>query len=349
MATYIYADDAAFHTHLGKAISENISIDQLAPNMIGAAEKYIIPWIGQSLWDDLVDGVENTNLSTEENTLLPYVQRPLAWFTMFDYTNVGEVLVSDVGFMRQETDTQKTAYKNQVNNYTRYAREMGYQALESMLNHMESTTAGTYTAWEGADENARNREAFINTARDFRIAYSTKISRYVMETMRSLMLDIEEFALPPLFGEDFFTELKTAINAKTETAEQKTIIKKIQKAVAAFTVEEAIRRTIVKNTGEAIVVVEALEAQSNFKEGVGSSDRLRLALRHNDEWGNRHISAIKDYLNDNRDTYPTYKTWIEAIEAAAEEEEEETDNCSERYIDHCKTTKKEKKTSVVRF
>lgn len=348
MATYIYANDDAFHQQLGKAISENLSIDQLAPIMLGAAEEYLIPWIGQALWNDLVDGVENNNLTAEETTLLPYVQRPLAWFTMFEYANVGEVMVSDQGFMRQETETQKTAYKNQVNNYTRYAREMGYHALEAMLNHMESATAGTYTAWEGTDENTRNREAFINTARDFRLVYSVKISRYVMETMRGLMLDIEEFAIVPILGTEFFNELKTAINDKNETADQKTIIKKIQKAVAAFTVEEAIRRTIVKNTGEAIVVVEALEAQSNYKEGVGSSDRLQLALKHNDEWGNRHISAIKDFLNDNRATYPTYETWIETIEAAAEEAESEEEN-NERYVDPCRVTSTRNKTSVVRL
>lgn len=349
MATYIYATDTDFANHLGAAISENLGLEELGPTILAAAEKYIIPWLGQSQWDALVTAVAGTP-SANETALLPYVQRPLAWFTMHEYKNVGEIMVSNVGFMRQETDTQKTAYKNQVNNYTRYARETGYQALEAMLSFLEAATPGTYTAWENSEENARNREAFINTARQFQLVYSTSISRYVMETMRGLMLDIEEFAIVPLIGEPFFSELKTAINDKSTTTEQQKVIKKIQKAVAAFTVEEGIRRTIVKNTGEAIVVVESLEPQSNFKEGPASSERLRLALRHNDEWGNRHISAIKDFLNDNRADYPTYKTWIEAIEEAAEEEAQAT--IATRYSDNCPSSTASpanNKNSVIRL
>ncbi|MEL6971565.1 MAG: DUF6712 family protein [Bacteroidota bacterium] len=348
MATYIYATDDDFHRHLGKAVSDNLSISQLAPMILGAAEKYIIPWVGQTLWDNLVSGVDDEDLTPEETILLPYVQRSLAWFTIHEYRNVGEVTVSDVGYMRQETETQKTAYQNQVNNHSRYSIEIAYQALEVMLTHMESATAGTYTDWEGTDENARNREAFINTARDFQIAYSTRISRFVMETMRGLMIDVEEFSMVPLLGTPFFEELKTAIDDKTVTAVQKTLIKKVQKAIAAFTVEEGIRRSIVRNTGQSIVTVEALESQSSYKEGVPSDNKLNLALRHNDDWGARHINNIKTFIDDNRNDYPTYKTWIEAIEAAAEEEEEESSTTT-TYRNGCTTTTNKNQKSIIRF
>jgi hypothetical protein len=354
MATYIFPDSDTFKGHIGKGISANMTITEMDPIILAASEKYLIPWLGYAFWDKLVEDVEDDAVAGEYAIILPYVQRTLAWFTMHEYPNVGEVNVSDRGIMRMETEDHKTAYKSQVNNYTRYARETAYAALETMLRKLE-TFDPAISEWSASDESLRNREAFINSALDFQLAYSTKISRYVMETTRGVMLDIEEFAILPLIGQPFFEELKTAILAKTETAEQLTIIKMIRKAVAAFTVEEGIRRSIVLNTGEAIVVIEALEPQSNYREGAPDAAKLRMALRHNDEWGNRHISLIKNYLANNIEDYPTYQTWVEEIAAAAAAAEEEAAAITSTCYDGCScntcltTSSSTKITSVVRI
>jgi len=327
MAQYIYNDFSEFKAEIGKGISQSVSFDELGPTILNAAEKHLIPWIGVELWDDLVANIATPGIA--RGALLPYLRRPLALLTMYEYVLIGEVQVNDSGIVRLETEDIKTAYKSQVNNYREYMLINGYNAIEPLLRFLESNSAD-YPLWTASDESTRNREAFINTVRDFRLAYNTQMSRFVMETMRGIMLDVEEVAIRPLFGDDFYEEIKTAINDKTETADQKTLISKVRKAVAYFTVQEGIRQKIVANTGQAIVVRELLEPQSNVREGSPSSDKLRLAIQHHDEFGNRHISIIKKYLDSNRDTFPTYKTYIEAIEeaeAAAIEEETIVDDC----------------------
>lgn len=328
MAQYIFTDITDFKSFIGKGISASFTFDELGPTILNAAELHLIPWIGQGLWNDMVTAVAGSP-TTPQTDLLPYLKRPLAMLTMYEYTQIGEVLVTDQGVMRVESEESKTAYKAQVNNYREYMLIYGYQALEPLLAFLEANT-GDYPLWTDADESKRNREAFINTVQQFRIAYSTEMTRYVMENLRGLMLDIEQFAIRPLLGDALFDELKAAIMAKSETDEQKTLIAKIRKAVAYFTVEEGIRQKIVANTGRAIVVLEILEPQGNVRQGSPSGEKLSLALRHHDEFGDRHISLIKNFLDENRDDYPTYKTYIEAIEEAAAEAE-----AAETTVDSC--------------
>lgn len=328
MATYLYTNFAAFKLHAGAAVNNSVNLSDLSPSMDVAAEAHILPWLGRDQWGDLINAVENESLTAPQTALLPYAQRALTLLTLSEYTNVGEVQVSASGIMRAETDNMKSAYKNQVSRLQKSMLINGYAAIERMLEFLQSNR-DNYPLWTAAPESSRTREAFINNAATFRLVYSTNISRYVMESLRGVMLDVEQFAMVPLLGQAFFDEIKAVIaSTNAETPEQQTIINYAQKAIASFSVEEGIRRNLVQNTGISVVVNEVLEPQGNIREGAADSAKLRQALRHNDEWGNRHINALKTYLDANRSAYPTYQTWIEAQEAAAEETEETTERDS---------------------
>lgn len=349
MATYLFNTDEEFKAVIGAGINQSLGLQHLGPTMLIAFEAHLLQWIGNEQWGDLVDAVESQSFTPEQTALLPYLQRPLALLTMYEYTKIGELQVSASGFMRAETENMKGAYKNQINRYQEYMQTNGYAALESALEYMQ-TNKDNYPLWTADVRYQRNREAFINTAADFQLVYSANISRYVMETLRGVMLDVEEFALLPLLGQPFFEELKAAIAAESTTVAQVTVIKYIKKAVASFTVEEGIRRNLVQNKGIAIVVNEKLEPQGNIREGSPDSNKLQLALRHNDEFGNRWINMLKEFLTTNRESYATYDTWLTAQEEEAEALAQEEQTISYRNSDNCGwTTPKPTNQSVFKL
>jgi len=337
MDTYIFPHIGDFRGQIGKAVSVNFDLNDTGPTILAAAESYILPWIGAELWEELVAAVDANSLTPAQDALLPYVQRSLAHFTMYEYIATGEILVSDAGVFRQENEERKTAYKSQVNNYRKYMLVTGYAALESMLKYLQAN-ASDFPNWTSNPASKRNREAFINYASDFQLVYSININRYVMETLRGLMLDLEQFAILPLLGDEFFTELKTAIDADTVTAAQQQVITLVQSAVAHFTVEEGLRRNIVQNTGIAIVSTETLEPQGNYRQGTPNSNNLRLSIQHHDEFANRHVSRLLRFLRANIDDYPTYKAFVESEEAAAEEAAQEANTITAYDRDGCATT-----------
>lgn len=356
MAAYIFPDFDTFKSHVGGAVSQSMLLETITPAILDAAEQHIIPWLGQTMWDFLVAGVAADNLTSPHTTLLPYVQRALARLTLFEYSKEGSVQFSEVGLMRQESDSEgvvKGAWKYQENQYREHQRDRGFEALEKMLIHLEANS-GDYSKWTSDTASNRNREYYINTAILFRTIYSLKISRYVFEVMRPVMNEVELFAIMPNLGEDFHDELKAAILAKTTSAAQNSAIAFIQRAVVHFTVRESIRREIVQHTGDAIVLKEKLEPQSYVREGSPSNDKLSLQLRQNDEFGNRYISSLLRMLDANLDDYPTYKAYKEELAAAEEEATTIDDECTLRcgcgcggYEYNCisKTTRK----SIIRL
>ena len=68
------------------------------------------------------------------------------------------------------------------------------------------------------------------------------------------------------------------------------------------------------------MVQEKLEPQGLVREGAPDGGKLKMTLRHHNEFANRHISNLKRFLDENRDTYSTYRAWVDATVATAEEE-----------------------------
>ena len=316
MVVYLFNDAPHFRSFIGAAGNVSLDLEDLGPNILVAAENHLIPKLGDDLWNNLVDTFAAPNANNL--ALLPFVQRPLAMLSMYEYMNVGGFQVSGRGFHRVETDDLKTTFKYQENNYRDYMLHNGYEAIERLLKTLEANSAN-YPLWTAAPESKRNREGFINYTAELRLLLSQRINRYVFEILRPILLEVETFAIVPTIGEDFYSELKTAIDSKNVSEDQQTVIYLIQRAIAHFAKEEAIRRHLVRMKGDAIVVQEKLEPQGLVREGAPDGGKLRIALRHHNEFANRHISNLKRFLDANWDTYPIYKTWIEAIETLEEE------------------------------
>jgi len=335
MAVYLFDDAPHFRSFIGAAGNVSLDLEDLGPNILVAAENHLIPKIGDELWNNLVDTFAAPNANNL--ALLPFVQRPLAMLSMYEYMSVGGFQVSGRGFHRFETEELKSSFKYQESNYRDYMLHNGYEAIERLLKTLEANS-GNYPLWTATLESKRNRQAFINYAAELRLLLGKRINRYVFETLWPILIDVETFAISPTIGEDFFNELKTAIDTKNISEDQQTIIYLIQRAIAHFGQEEAIRRHIVTMKGDAIVVQEKLEPQGLVREGAPDGGKLRLALRHHNEFANRHISNLKRYLDANRDTYPTYKNWIEMLaefeiqEHSAEEKFEGIKNSKSQSI-----------------
>lgn len=333
MATVIFTDISDFKLHVGGGVNMSLEMDSLKPHIEMAADKHLVPWLGDAQWDKILTDIDALN--TEEEALLPYLQRTLALLTMYEYSNIGSIQMGEAGLMRAETDEMKGAYKYQENNYKDYMLATGYASLERLLKFLEAN-AGDYPLWTTSAENKRNRAYFINYAQEMQLIYSINVNRYVFDVMRPAMSDVETFAIIPLIGETFYDELKTAIDNKTVDADQLAAIALIQKAVAHFTVEEGIRRSIVQHKGDRIIIAERLEPQSSSIEGAPAAQMLRQAIRQAEEFGNRHISVLKKFLNDNLETYTAYSAYLDELAAAAAAEEETTDErCECGCCDAC--------------
>lgn len=321
MATYIFEDISKVKEFVGGGANVGIRMESIKPIIYSTAQEHIIPWLSETLWDQLVATLEGPP-STEDAALLPYVQRATALLTFYEYSKIGGISFGESGIYRTENEHHKSAFKYQENSYREFMLNKGYEALELMIKFLKANE-GDYPLWTADTAYTRATEHFINYASDFRNAYGKHISRYTFEILLPIIDDLEAFAILPLVGQQLFDDLKAKIVADTLNTEETEAVGRIQRAIAYFAIKEGTKRLWVRIDGKNVVQTEKLEPQSYEKAASPGAQAISVSMLHDDEFGNRHINSLKKYLKDNVASFPLYQAWLDALEAAAEEEEQE--------------------------
>lgn len=311
----IFTDIDHIKTFIGGAINVSIEMDSITPIIERTAHNHLLSQIGAPLWDDMV-AVFGGSPTAEQTALFPYLQRPLAMLSFYEYSKIGAVQFSETGLHRMENDSYKSAYKYQENDYRSWMLMNGYEEIERLLIFLQTNKAD-YPLWAGTAFESRNTALVINYARDFRLATDKELSRYTFEILRSIIEDVEVFSMIPNMGEPQFDDIKSKIAAETVLSSEETeLLRLMQKAVANFAIEEAVKTQLVRLEGRNVVQSESLEPQSSEKKTTPGNAMASMKIRHHNEWANRHISNMNRYLEDNRVTFTLYDTWKTAIEAA---------------------------------
>lgn len=306
-ANMIYKDIEEVKTFTGGAVNMSVHLDSVKPVMYITAGKHLVGWLGQEQWKEIVTDYETA--AGDLVLLLPYVQRPLALLTFFEYAAVGSVQFSEIGMIRMETAETKSAYKYQENGYKDWMLHSGYDMLEEMLLFLQANKA-KYQKWATSTAAEKNEELLMNYASEFRAAYSKHLSRYTFECLRPILEDLETFAIEPLIGRPLMDKLKENSKAATLTDPQKALLKILHKALANFTIEQALKRHWVKVVGRDVFQTEKLDSQSYSKESVPKTQAMSTKMLHHDNWGNRHTSNARRYIESNIDDFPEYKEYL---------------------------------------
>lgn len=316
MATFIFTDISEFKDHVGGGVNQSMSMASLKPWIEMAMQAHVLPWLGAGTWSALVANMDAQNPDADLTALLPYVQRPVALLTMYEYSQIGNIQVGEGGLYRAETDDLKSPFKYQETAYRQQMLQHGFESIERMLNYLEDNEA-KYPLWQADPAYQRNKEHFINTALDFRLLYGKLLSRYEFEIIRPIMEEVETFAILPIIGQAQYDDLKEGIALKALTADEQALIQLIRRAVSHFTMQEAIERHWVQFNGNRVVQVETLEPQGYEREGSAQRAPFSTKWRHHQLLANRHISYIRHYLSSRLETFPLYADHLEE-EAATE-------------------------------
>lgn len=338
----IFTDISQVKEFVGGGANMSIEMDSILPTMYLAAKQHIEPWLSKAQWTKLVDDFDAP--TPTQIALLPYVQRPLALITFHEYAKIGGIQFGESGIFRVENEHQKSAYKYQENEYKDYMLLNGYETIEEMLIFL-AENAEDYPLWKNSESAEKSQALFLNYATEFRMIYSQDISRYTFEILRPILEDLEYFAIRPTVGQDTLDLLRLSISNKDSSPSQRILLKFIQKALASFSIEEASKRNLVRIEGRKIIQSETLEPQGYEKVSTAKNNQLSISLRHNDEWGNRHISALKNYLETHPDEFPEYHIWQETLKAESTTETiiPETDKRIHLAGDFLTTTRKKSK------
>lgn len=308
-------------TDIKNYISVNVTteFDTIKPYIEQAQIKFIKPVLGKILYNKLVDWVDSED--SDDSTgfmddLLIKVKLPLIYYAYYLYAPIGNIQIGDRGFQIDTSETKKTAFEWQIDKVMESWLNTAHDFIEELILWLEEfveehdSDSGIIhediVAWANSDAYTISHDLFINTADDFNEEMFINKSRRLFVALRPIMKSIERKHILPVLGEDYYNELKNAIQDRKISSDNQVIINKIRPALAHLTISRALSEISVDILPEGNFI--------NWKQGIINAKRpaglnyiswLKQELKKD---GDTELREVQLYLDQNANTskYSTY-------------------------------------------
>lgn len=269
----------------------------------------IIPEIGQEQYGKVLLAYTENTLEGKLLQLHELLQKAITHLALFLNSDSGSFRISDGGYyVTSSTDTKPVSDKKMV--VFRKARaEAGYKALDQALLLMEQNITDTaFLEYKDSEVRKAAGGYLICGPLEFTRCFSPlKNSGTTFRAMLSSIEQAELEYLLPVLGEGLFEDLKVKILEGSSDAHVKSLIAKVQKPLAYYSVAEAIPMTGFDFDGKTFSVNALATNNDNIEVTASLSDqRLSTLMNTCINNGQKELTRLKKFLNDNAANYPLY-------------------------------------------
>ena len=289
----------------------NMSFATMVPFITDAEKQYIIPIIGQPLYDLINSQYNGAGLDANNLLLMPYIQKPLAYYAQLLSVNEITVSVGDQGIRENnQGDFSMPAPRWKQEKLELQVMSKADRQADTLLEYLEGhATGAVYPLWFN--------DAVLNTKMSGVIVYNTTIaSRYIeINNSRRMFLrlkkyikDIEGSIIKKLIGKAQYDLLVTHLKAGggAVTANEASLIALLEPIISKRALYNALPFMRVSYAGETGGLVlysgtdEILKAFSSTVDVKGIQTQLRVP----DFGYESDEQELKQFITDNIANYP---------------------------------------------
>lgn len=299
--------DSNFCTHYSQ-LNKNTDWETIQPFIRQATRLYVVKWIGQEMYDKVATLYDSGSPNAVQSEFIERLQDAVAWYTMYLAMPQLNVVTGDMG-VGQNRDTQGTfdrtsqwAYKQAMWSIIQQAD----QFLDKALEYADEQVAEANTWFdEYADSTAWTQKYpyFRSTAslqehidiRDSRRAYLSMVKYSGTAFDKNLLA---------ILGKEQHDELVEQIRGESLTEENQSLLEKVQKSLAYYTLAEALPHMRVVLDGDGVKVVSSTDFYDRTSE---ATDEMIVDLRAKSlENARMYRAELNKFLYENVEDYPTW-------------------------------------------
>ncbi len=267
--------------------------DTAVPPQITTEEEYLIPVLGEDLFDTMQ--TEADTIPASPSALLTKCFTALAYLVYFKQLPFIHTRITDTGLKNMVTDTQTTAYRYQYENMLDTLEMEGRAALEKLftylIDHIED-----YASWASSDAYKRLNKNLIKTGTEFATYYHLHQPHRTFYALQPIVQEVEDLYLKPSIGSDFFNYLKDTANPSEDELE---VLGLLRKALANLTIHKACAKLSVMVRTEGFTVLLAPHPDSSLNGQNNAPEKQIMQLRQETERdGNNYLNMAKKILNE---------------------------------------------------
>jgi len=293
-------DDSDFKNHF-PSINLSTSWRSIEPYIRQATEEYLIPYIGNNFYDEVVA------VNAGSSDMLKYIQSKckdiVAYYTIWLAMPHLNRVISDLG-VQENSSTDGNSQPSSMWRYKNSRWETMVAAdkmLDRLLIYMESNVANLST-WKNSDEYNEVGHPLFRTTKQL-AKYTTINSRRLFKALMPYFDQAIDLNVVEGMCREQYEDLLTKID--TGTAKEKQLIEYLRKAIANYTMYRAIPHLRVSFESNALLFVSSSDGmnikQTALKEAI---DSLRAQLLQD---AKAYLSKMQSYLYTYVDDFPIYK------------------------------------------
>ena len=288
------------------AVSSGLSWGRMAPLLDAAETDYLKPLLGEGMLEE-VDGIywnlEPPQRTESEKEVLRLAQRAVLNIALWVNFDVLSLRISDQGFQRQESDSWRPAYKYQEDNLRRTFRNTGMNAIDQLLEHLESHI-NLYPRFAHSPSYTVSQKSIVRNTGEVQDVYDIGSSRLVFLRMKPLFHQVEELTLQPAIGDTLYDGLLAYLNGEstpisdadyTET-EWEGLRDKCRKVVVMAAVIQLLRTTGTITDRGAYFAETVATNGGNETEKPTNDTRLQLLLSDAQRAYDGHLGRLTRYV-----------------------------------------------------
>lgn len=283
-------------------LASSYTFADFSPFITLAEQKHIVPYIGQDFFDELT--AAKPSPTTEQAAAIAKLQPAIAYYALLEaIPQLGiQIGVAGVGLGTSATTAQTTQWRE-----NRLEESLATNAetfLDIALEFLEKNISD-YSTYATSSEYAESKALFITSAKTLNAYLPIFNSRRAYIQLRPFMLEAQEETIQTTIGEDQYQDLLTKILADTLNADEKALVKRIQKPLANLTARKSFNQLAVAYQGQGFRILSSNDGIIQ-KQSIPLKELSGL-LNEFDNKAQASLAVLKKYLQDNADAWPLYK------------------------------------------
>jgi hypothetical protein len=302
--------DTNFKEHYPSA-AKNMAWATLTPFIRQATRKYIIPFIGEQIYNVIADAYDTDTVSVGvQEDFLQRLQDIQAYYTIHHAMPVLNGIISDMG-VQETTATEATSSPIAMWRYKNMRWEVCETAddfLDELLSYMEQKVEDEeafFDTWKNSDAYTANASSFFRLTSELQQHIHIRRSRRTFIALLPFLKKAEKTKVKPLICQDQYDDLKTKVADDTLAADDTRLLEMVQPVVAHYGLMMALPHLKLHIGSDGIKSVSSTDGM-NKKEAAREAAIQELGMTLEEE-ARTALSDLKAFLYENADTYTLWK------------------------------------------
>jgi hypothetical protein len=224
-----------------------------------------------------------------------FIEGAVVYFSMFQWAQTGEVVIGDLGILREENENSKAAYSGQVKKVEASYIESGEIYISELIRTIESDAA-QFEDYELQNAFLLRDSLIIKTTLDFNIRQHMARPYLLFPLLAQQQEEAIDFNLRAILTDEIVDEFIGTIPADADKPAKEIALKFTKNALVNFTVANAFRKSLVKLTPQGLVEYSADKDTDQQIYAPGNADKIHQQISNFESMGNSYLSKAQNHL-----------------------------------------------------